>query len=78
MEALKKIFSSVLGIPVEKVIPALSPENMPSWDSLNAIVLITEIEKAFAMKFEYQEAMGVKNFADVVSLVRSKAPGFHE
>jgi acyl carrier protein len=78
MEALKKIFSSVLGIPVEKVTPSLSPENTPSWDSLNAIVLITEIEKAFNVKFAYQEAMAVKNFADVIALVQSKTPDVHE
>jgi acyl carrier protein len=77
MDALKQIFSSVLGIDPEKVVPGLSPENTPSWDSLNAIVLITEIEKAFNVKFDYTEAMAVKNFADVVSLVKSKTREFH-
>ena len=78
MDTLKKIFSSVLGVPQEKITPELAPANAPSWDSLNAIVLITEIEKAFKIRFAYDEAMGVKNFADVIALVKSKSPEFHE
>ena len=78
MDVLKDIFSSVLGIPAEKVTPELSPENTPAWDSLNAIVLVTEIEKAFNVKFGYDEAMAVKNFAGVIALVKSKVPDFHE
>jgi acyl carrier protein len=78
MEVLKKIFSSVLGVPETSITSELSPTNTPSWDSLNAIVLITEIEKAFGVRFAYDEAMGVKNFGDVVALVKSKAPHFYE
>jgi acyl carrier protein len=78
MDKLKNIFSAVLGVPVEKVTPELSPENTPSWDSLNAIVLVTEIEKAFQTRFLYDEAMGVKSFGDVIALVKSKVPTFDE
>lgn len=78
METLKKIFSSVLGVDEGTITAQLSPENTPSWDSLNAIVLITEIEKAFRVRFDYNEAMAVKNFGDVVRLVKSKVSDFHE
>lgn len=76
MDTLKNIFSSVLGIDAASITDDLSPENTPAWDSLNAIVLIVEIEKAFHVKFDYAEAMAVKNFGDVVRLVQSKAPDF--
>ena len=56
----------------EEVTPGLSPENTPSWDSLNAIILVTEIEKAFGVTFSFDEAMAVKNFDDVNKLVKSK------
>ncbi|HVN26449.1 MAG TPA: acyl carrier protein [Candidatus Paceibacterota bacterium] len=71
---LKKIFSSVLGISETAITGTTSPANTPSWDSMNAIVLITEIEKAFGVRFSYDEAMGVKTFADVIALVQSKRP----
>lgn len=72
MDKLKIIFSSVLGIDKESVVSELAPANCPTWDSLNAIVLITEIEKAFAIRFEFDEVMAVKNFGDAVNLVKSK------
>lgn len=78
MSKLASLFSSVLGIPVERVTDTLSPENEPAWDSLNAIILITEIEQAYGVRFEYAEAMGVKTYADAVALVASKGVNPHE
>lgn len=72
MTKLQNIFASVLGIEPEKVTDSLSPENEPRWDSLNAIILITEIEAGFDTRFGYDEAMGVKNFGDAVRLLASK------
>lgn len=77
MEKLKDIFAAVLGISVDAVTPALAPENTPAWDSLNAIILITEIEKGFGIKFGYDEAMAVKNFGDALKLVASKGVDIH-
>ncbi len=72
MSKLSKIFSSVLNIDESKIVPELSPQNTSSWDSLNAIILITEIEKVFNIKFNYDEAMDVKNYNDVLVLVKAK------
>ena len=72
MSKLTHIFSSVLGIPETVVTPDLSPDNAPSWDSLNAIILVTEIEHAFKVRFAFDEVMAVKNFSDVLVLMRSK------
>lgn len=61
-----------MSIDEAKVLPGLSPENTPSWDSLNAIVLVSEVEKALRVKFSYDEVMSVKNFSDVVELIKGK------
>lgn len=72
MTKLKQIFSSVLGIDEATIGENLSPQNTESWDSLNSIVLLTEIEKAFGLRFDIHEAMAIKNFKEVEDLVRSK------
>lgn len=72
MSKLTHVFSSVLGIDESKVTSDLSPQNEESWDSLNAIILLTEIEQAFDVKFDYDQAMSIKNFGDVLELVKSK------
>ncbi|MBA3733389.1 acyl carrier protein [Patescibacteria group bacterium] len=78
MSKLTHVFSSVLGIDESEVTPELSPESASSWDSLNAIILLTEIEKALGVRFEYSEAMAIKNFADVINLVKSKGKDPYE
>jgi acyl carrier protein len=72
MNKLKEIFASILGVSIDLITDTTSPENTASWDSLNAIVLVTEIEKAFKITFKYDEAMAVRNFADAVKLVHAK------
>jgi len=72
MTVLTRVFMNVLGISEEKVTDSLSPENESAWDSLNAIVLITEIEHAFDIRFGYDEAMSVKNFGDAKRLIAAK------
>ena len=72
MKKLTNIFTSVLGISEEEVVPSLSPQTVSAWDSLNAIILLAEIEKAFDIKFDFQEAMAIKNFEDVEKLVESR------
>lgn len=72
MDTLKKIFASVLNIQESSITDSTSPENTESWDSLNAIILLTEIEKAFKIKFGFDEAMAIKNFGEAVTLVQSK------
>lgn len=72
MEKLSQVFASVLGVDAASITPETSPQNTPTWDSLNAIILVTEIEKAFGIRFTYDEAMGVKNFGDAVKLVELK------
>lgn len=72
MSKITEVFSHVLGIPEEKVTDDLSPQNESSWDSLNAIILITELEHAFGIQFGYDEAMQVKNVGDARRLIASK------
>ena len=72
MDTLKHIFSSVLNMPASSIVDTLSPDTVETWDSLNAIILLTEIEKTFKVKFTFDEAMSIKNFGEAVALVRSK------
>ena len=72
MSKLTSLFASVLNIEEAKITAELSPENTSAWDSLNSIVLVTEIEKAYEVKFEYDEVMAIKNFVDVEKLLISK------
>ena len=70
--SLKAVFARVLNMEESQITSELSPQNTPAWDSLNAIVLVTEIEKAYDVKFDYDEVMAIKNFADAEKLLIQK------
>ena len=72
MDKLVKIFASILNIDESHVIPSLSPENTPSWDSLNAIILVSEVEHVYDIKFTYDEIVAIKDFAGVADLLNRK------
>ena len=75
MSKLTAIFAFVLNIDEASITSELSPDNTAAWDSLNAIVLVTEIEKAFNVKFAYDEVMEIKNFDDITKLLVAKGVG---
>tara|TARA_Y100000310_G_C20078507_1_gene532697 strand:+ start:291 stop:542 length:252 start_codon:yes stop_codon:yes gene_type:complete len=65
MEKLKKLVSRVLEISEEDIHDNLSPEDVESWDSFNGLMLVSELESNFGIRFTPEEVMSVKNFGDI-------------
>ena len=54
MDNQKKLYlllSNVLELELEEINEDTSPENTESWDSFNALVLVTELEETFNVSF---------------------------
>lgn len=64
-EKLYSILSGVLDIPANQVTDETSPENTAGWDSFNGLMLVTELEKGFDVKFDIEEVIAVKNVRDI-------------
>ena len=65
METLRELAARVLGVEKEIIDDDSSPENIGSWDSFNAIMMVSELEKNFNVRFSMEEAMSVKNFKNI-------------
>lgn len=65
METLKELVARVLEIKKEEINDDSSPDNISSWDSFNALMLVSELEKNFNIKFSIEEVMAVKNFKNI-------------
>ncbi|MBW2975074.1 acyl carrier protein [Candidatus Woesearchaeota archaeon] len=65
MRRLKGILSKVLEISDEKIDDNTSPENVESWDSFNALMLVSELEKEFNVEFTMDEVKSVKRVKDI-------------
>jgi len=67
---LNAIFAEVLGLRIEEVTDSLTPESCATWDSLNHLRLVTEIESEFGVEFsmaEVQGALSVTKFRQLLT-----------
>jgi acyl carrier protein len=63
---VSKVFSDVLGVPIESISDETSPENTPQWDSLQAMNLVVALEAAFDVRLSTKEIISMRT----VGLVR--------
>ena len=64
-EKLKVLISKVLDISKEAATDETSPESTPSWDSFNALVMVSELEDDFNVHFSMEEVLAVKCVKDI-------------
>ena len=65
METLKQLVARVLSISVEKLNDESSPNNISSWDSFNGLMVVSELEKNFNVKFTMDEVVSVTKFKEI-------------
>ena len=65
MKRLNAILCKVLGIVENSITDKTSPSNVESWDSFNGLLLVSELEKEFSVKFTMDEITSVKCVADI-------------
>jgi len=69
MDKLKQILSKVLEIDENEITEETSPDNVENWDSFSGLVLITELENEFNVKFSMDEVRQIRNVCDIISLL---------
>lgn len=72
MDKVTEIIVRIFKVPAESVSPDMSPETIPSWDSMNYLLFISELERAYSIQFTIDEVMGAKTLGDLLLVLRSK------
>ncbi|MDO8281293.1 MAG: acyl carrier protein [Thermodesulfovibrionia bacterium] len=57
--------SEVLKIGEDTITDETSPDNVATWDSMNALLLVTALETAYNIRFTARDIVGVKNVGDI-------------
>lgn len=70
MKTVEEIIAKTLNIKIEDINDRSGPDTTESWDSFNALILVSELEKNFNVKFTIDEVVGVKNVADIKSVLK--------
>ena len=65
MDKLKSILAKVLDFKEEMINDQTSPDNVANWDSFNGLMLVSELESGFKIKFSMDEVTSVKTVGDI-------------
>lgn len=65
MKKLKSILSRILDIEESSINDLTSPDNVESWDSFNSLIIVSELEKEFKVRFTTDEVRAVKYVKDI-------------
>jgi len=70
MRTVEEVLSKALGLPKERFKDTTTPEEIESWDSFNGLILVTELEKNFNVKFTIDEVISVKKVGDIKKILK--------
>ncbi len=70
MKPVEEVLAKVFNMEASKITDATGPANTEAWDSFNGLLLVTELEKTYNIKFSIEEIVGVKNVADIKTALR--------
>ena len=71
-DRLVPVFALVLKVPAERLSDETSPDNTPSWDSLAAMELVSQIEETFGVQLSTREIMKMRSLGLAREMLRSK------
>lgn len=71
-DKVTQIFRTVFKDDTIEVTDTLTAQDVERWDSLSHMVLISEVEKQFAVKFKFRELVAMKNAGDLLTAIASK------
>lgn len=77
-EKVYNVLSHVLNINIESINESTSPSNTESWDSFNALMLISEFESTFNLTFTMQEVADVSSVKDIINVLKNKGIEFSD
>ena len=72
LEALNGIFRHVLKNESLNLTETTTAHDVDGWDSLTNMLLISEVEKAFGVRFNFREIVKMKNVGDLCAAIASK------
>ena len=72
LEALNGIFRHVLKNESLNLTETTTAHDVDGWDSLTNMLLISEVEKAFGVRFNFREIVKMKNVGDLCAAITNK------
>jgi acyl carrier protein len=74
-ELLTKVqaaFKSAFNIDPRTITLDTSPDDIPAWNSLGHVTLVTDLERTFGLSFDVDDLMEMENVREICRVVQSK------
>jgi acyl carrier protein len=69
LKSVQEVFRKTFDKPDLIITDSMSPGDLKKWDSLNHVILISEIEKVFNVRFGLQDMLESRNVGDICKTV---------
>ena len=73
---LKTLLSDCFSIPLDQVKDDLTKDDVPSWDSLATVNLVSELESEFDVNFDVSDIVMLRTYQIIVESLKSKGVDF--
>jgi len=71
-DRLRGLFAEVLGLPLDRITDATSPDTTSEWDSLAAMNLVAALEDTFGVELTTTDIMRMRSVGIVRDVLRAK------
>jgi len=74
-DTLKKIqtaFNLAFGVAPESITIDTTPKDIPAWDSLGHMSLVSSLEQTFGLNFDVDEVMEMENVSQIVRIIGAR------
>ena len=68
-DEVRKIIADILKVDEKSIQKDTAIGDIPSWDSLNQIRILTEVESKYEIEFTPDDLVEMENFSDIVEAV---------
>ena len=69
LSQLESVIKETLGNPNISIKRESTAKDIPEWDSLNHVLVIVAIEKAFNLSFEPSQVASFQNIGDIIDCI---------
>jgi acyl carrier protein len=71
-DRLARVFQKTFNLARERFSKDLVPEDVPNWDSIGHMNLVTAMESEFGVQFEVDDIMEMSSAAKILEILQSK------
>ena len=69
---VQSAFKAAFDVDPQSINLDTTPAQVPAWDSMGHVVLVSSLEQAFGVSFDVDEVMGMENVREIVKIVETK------